>query len=165
MPVGAPSWHDGGVPDWVEFRRSDASEVIELVRAVARAADPGEHGDGVEVVVEAPRRNWFGRLRDDGLPEQARIGVTKAGGIVRYPFHVHLVTDHGGAAVRRVPRLPGFATSNSAGLAFLIQKGGSADQHDWASLVSGAITALSALRPDADEGGWRAAIDRSIRRT
>jgi hypothetical protein len=149
----------------VEFRRSDATEVIDLVRAVARDADPGEHGDGVEVVIEAPRRNWFGRLRDDGLPEQARIGVTKAGGVVRYPFHIHLVTNHGGEAARRVPRLSGWATSNSAGLAFLVQKGRSGDRLDWPSLVGGAVAALSALRPDAGELGWRAVIDRSVRRS
>jgi hypothetical protein len=152
------------VPDWVKFHRSDATEVIALVRAVAAAADAGEHGDGVEVVIEAPRRGWFGRLRDDGLPEQARIAVTKRGGELRYPFHVHLVTDHGGAAARRVPHLPGWATSNSAGLAFLVQKGRSQDRYDWAALVGGAVAALSALRPDAGERGWRAGVDRAVRR-
>jgi hypothetical protein len=147
----------------VEFRRSDASEVIELVRAVAAAADPGEHGDGVEVVIEAPRRSWFGRLRDDGRPEQARIAVTKFGGAVRYPFHIHLVTDHGGLAVRRLPRLSGWAASNSAGLAFLMQKGRPDDRYRWAELVGGAVAALSVLRPDADDKGWRAGVDRTIR--
>jgi hypothetical protein len=39
---------------WSTFRRSDARRVVDLVRAVADAHDPGEHGDGVEVVVEAP---------------------------------------------------------------------------------------------------------------
>src|SRR5262245_50652723 len=55
-----------GVPDWVKFKRSDTSAVIALVKAVAEANDPGEHGDGVEVVIEAPRKGWFGRLFDDG---------------------------------------------------------------------------------------------------
>jgi len=153
------------VPEWVEFRRSDAEAVIELVRTVAESADPGEHGDGVEVVIEAPRKGWLGRLLDDGQPEQARIGVTKSGGAVRYPFHIHLVTDHGGAAARRLPRLRGWAVSNSNGLAFLIQKGRSEDRYNWAALVGGAVAALSALRPDADDGGWRAGIDRTVQRT
>jgi hypothetical protein len=165
MWVRRAAWHDGGVAEWMEFRRSDAAAVIDLVRAVAEATDPGEHGDGVEVVIEAPRKGWFGRLADDGLPEQARIGVTKFGGAVRYPFHVHLVTDRGGAAARRLPRQRGWAVSNSNGLAFLIQKGGSGDRPDWAALVSGAVAALSALRPDADDEGWRAGIDRAVRRT
>jgi hypothetical protein len=153
------------VPDWVRFKRSDASPVIALVQAVAEAADPGEHGDGVEIVIEPPRKGWFGRLLDDGHPEQARIGVTKAGGEVRYPFHVHLVTDNGGKAARRVPRQPGWAVSNSAGLAFLIQKGRPEDRYDWDGLVAGAVAALSALRPDADDKGWRAAVDRSPQRS
>jgi len=148
----------------VEFRRSDAALVIDLVRAVAETGDPGVHGDGVEVVIEAPRRGWFGRLLDDGVPEQARIAVTKFGGAVRYPFHVHLVTDDGGSATRRLPRLPGWAVSNSNGLAFLILKGGG-ERYDWAALVGGAVAALSALRPDADEEGWRAGIDRDIHRS
>jgi hypothetical protein len=158
-------WHDGQVPEWVEFQRSDAAAVIDLVRAVADAADPGTHGDGVEVVIEAPRRGWLGRLRDDGIPEQARIAVTKFGGIVRYPFHVHLVTDEAGGATRRLPRLPGWAVSNSNGLAFLVQKGRSGDRYDWAGLVGGAVAALSVLRPDADDDGWRAGIDREVRRS
>jgi len=62
----------------LEFQRSDATVVVELVRRVADTADPGEHGDGVQVVIEAPRRGWPGRLVDDGLPEQARIAVTKS---------------------------------------------------------------------------------------
>jgi hypothetical protein len=154
-----------GVPDWVKFKRSDASAVIALVKAVAEAADPGEHGDGVEVVIEAPRKGWFGRLFDDGKPEQARIGVTKTGGEVRYPFNVHLVTDNGGKAAHRVPRPDGWATSNSAGLAFLIQKGRPEDRYDWNGLVGGAVAALSALRPRAAERGWRAAVDRAVKRS
>ena len=137
--------------------------MVGLVRRVAEAADPGEHGDGVEVVIEAPGRGWLGRVLDDGLPEQARIAVTKFGGAVRYPFHVQLVTDHGGAAARRLPWVPGWAVSNSNGLAFLIQKG-TGERWDWAALVGGAVAALSALRPDADEDGWRAGVDRAVRR-
>ena len=147
----------------MEFRRTDLIAVVELVRGVAEVADPGEHGDGVEVVIEAPRKGWVGRLLDDGQPEQARIAVTKFGGAVRYPFHVQLVTDHGGAAARRLPRVPGWAVSNSNGLAFLIQKG-TGERWDWAALVGGAVAALSALRPDADEDGWRAGVDRAVRR-
>ncbi len=135
-----------------------------MVRTVADAADPGEHGDGVEVVIEVPRKGWFRRLFDDGLPEQARIGVTKPGGEVRYPFHVHLVTDAGGKAARRLPRTPGWAASNSAGQAFWIQKGGPGEAYDWAALVSGTLTALSALRSDAKDRGWRARVDRDVKR-
>ena len=82
---------------------------------------------------------------------------------MRYPFHIHLVTDHGGAAARRLPRLPGWVVSNSNGLAFLIQKG-NGDRWDWAALVGGAVAALSTLRPDADDDGWRAGVDRAVRR-
>src|SRR5256714_14711663 len=146
------------------FPRADAGRVVELVRAVAESADPGEHGDGVEVVIEVPRKGWFRRLFDDGVPEQARIGVTKPGGEVRYPFHVHLVTDEGGAAARRLPRWPGWAVSNSAGLAFLVQKGPPGAGYDWTGLVGGALAALSTLRPDADDDGWRASVDRAIQR-
>jgi len=153
------------VPEWVRFERTDVSAVVALVRAVADAADPGEHGEGVDVVIEAPRKGWLRRLLDeDGLPEQARIGVTKPGGEVRYPFHVHLVTDEGGAAARRLPRRPGWAVSNSAGLAFLVQKGGPGAGYDWTGLVGGALAALSTLRPDADDDGWRASVDRAIQR-
>jgi hypothetical protein len=151
------------VAEWVQFRRSDATSVVELVRRVAEVADPGEHGDGVEVVIEAPRRGWLGRALDDGLPEQARIAVTKFGGAVRYPFHVQLVTDHGGRAARRLPRLAGWAVSNSDGRAFLMQKG-QGDRFDWPALVRGALAGLSALRPDADDAGWRAGVDRAVRR-
>lgn len=168
------TWHDGGVPEWVKFERGDAGAVIDLVRALARSADPGEHGDGVEVVIEAPGRRLLGRLFDDGEPEQARIAVTKIGGEVRYPFHVQLVTDDGGDAVKKLPRLPGWAFSDSAGLAFAIQKGNptvhngavqTGTRYDWAGLVGGAVAALSALRPDARDGGWRAYVDRSVNRS
>jgi len=137
--------------------------VVGLVRRVAEAADPGEHGDGVEVVIEAPGRGWLGRVLDDGLPEQARIAVTKFGGAVRYPFHVQLVSDHGGRATHRLPRLPGWAVSDSNGVAFLMQKG-QGDRFDWAALVGGALAGLAALRPDAVDAGWRAGVDRGIRR-
>ena len=148
----------------MEFRRTDLIAVVELVRGVAEVADPGEHGDGVEVVIEAPRRGWLGRVLDDGLPEQARIAVTKFGGAVRYPFHVQLVTDQGGRAADRLPRLPGWTVSNSGGRhsggwAFLMQKG-EGDRFDWAALVGGALAGLSALRPDAVDAGWRAGVDR-----
>src|SRR5882757_1118669 len=111
------------VPEWIEFARGDADVVIAMVRAVARAADPGEFGDGVEVVVEAPKPGFFAGLFGDHEPDQARIVVTKTGGQVRYPFCVQLVTDHGGRAAHRLPRLRGWAVSESAGLAFLVQKG------------------------------------------
>lgn len=163
------------VPVWVEFTRTDATAVIDMVRRVAESRDPGAHGEGVEVVIEAPRRGFFsglfdGKVFDGGLfgknpREQARIGVTRPGGEVRYPFHVNLVTGHGGAAAHLVPRVPGWARSNSAGLAFLVQKGRSGDRYDWAALVGGAVAALSALRGAPPERGWRASIDRAIQRS
>lgn len=153
-----------GVPEWVTFTRTDADRVVGLVRDVADAGDPGEYGDGVEVVIEVPRKGWFRRLFDDGLPEQARIGVTKPGGEVRYPFHIHLVTDQRGRAVRRLPRTPGWAASNSAGEAFWMQKGQPKDAPDWPALVAGALRALTALRPDAKPRGWRATVDRGVKR-
>jgi hypothetical protein len=152
------------VLDWVGFRRSDASAVIAIVRDVAQAADPGEHGDGVEVVIEAPRPGLVQRLFGDHAPDQARIVVSRPGGEVRYPYNVQLVTDHGADAAHRVPRVHGWAASNSAGLAFLVQKGSLADPPDWAGLVGGAVAALSALRPEAGDRGWRAAVDRSVSR-
>lgn len=152
------------VLDWVEFTRSDASAVIAMVRAVAQAADPGEHGDGVEVVIEAPRPGLLDRLFGDHEPDRARIVVSRPGGEVRYPYSVQLVTDHGADAAHRVPPLRGWAASNSAGLAFLVQKGRSADPPDWPGLVGGAVAALSALRPDTGDHGWKAAIDRAIDR-
>jgi hypothetical protein len=155
----------GGVPEWVRFDRTDVSAVVALVQAVAEAGDAGEHGDGVEVVIEVPRKGWFRRLFDDGQPEQARIGVTKPGGEVRYPFHVHLVTDHGGRAARRLPRTPGWAASNSAGEAFWMQKGRAGTEPDWPALVTGALGALAVLRSDARNRGWRAMVDRAVQRT
>ena len=99
---------DDAVDSWVPFRRSDTAKVVDLVRAVADARDPGEHGQGVEVVVEAPReRLWRGRWwqalfnRDDALA-QARIVVTRDGGEVRYPFDIQLVTAHGADAAHRL---------------------------------------------------------------
>ena len=153
------------MPDWLEFHRRGPDAVIALVRAAALAADPGEYGDGVEVVVEAPRPGWFGGLFTDRRPDLARIVVTRSAGAVRYPFSVQLVTDHGADAAHRLPRLRGWATSNSAGLAFLIQKGRPHDAPNWAGLVGGAIVALSTLRPDAGDDGWRATLDRTINRT
>jgi len=175
-PVGAGT--AGGEPVWIEFQRSDASAVIDAVRAVADAADPGVHGHGVEVVIEPPRPGWLSGLfggRDAG--NQARIVVTKAGGVVGYPFHVQLVTEFGADAARRVPRLPGWAASRSAGLAFLMLKGipevssgvvryAPIRRYDWASLVGGAVAALSALHGGLPEDGrWRARVDRAVLRT
>lgn len=147
--------------EWVVFDRRDLDAVVELVRSVAATADPGEYGDGVEVVIEAPAPSF---LRDifGAEPASARIAVTKPGGEVGYPFHVRLVSDQGGDAGRRAPRRDGWAISNSAGLAFLMQKGAAGASYDWADLVEGAIAALTALRTDAGDSGWRAAVDRTV---
>jgi hypothetical protein len=149
---------------WVEFRRSDPSVAVAMVRQVAQAADPGEHGHGVEVVIEAPDPR---RLADlfGAEPAAARIAVTKAGGELAFPFHIQLLSDQGGHAGRRLPPRSGWAVSNSAGMAFLMQKGRPGDRFDWDALVGGAVAALTALRRDADDAGWRAAIDRTVLHT
>lgn len=172
MPVSAEGDPDG--PGWIEFHRADAGVVIEAVRAIAESRDPGLHGFGVEVVIEPPRPGWLAGLfggRD--ASDQARIVVTKAGGVVGYPFHVQLVTEHGAEAARRVPHLPGWAASRSAGLAFLMLKAEPANGRtatvttgfDFAGLVGGAVLALEALRGEVPDGLWRARVDRAIRRT
>jgi len=147
--------------EWVVFDRRDPSVVVDLIRGVAATGDPGEYGDGVEVVVEAPAPSF---LRDifGAEPASARIAVTKPGGEVGYPFHVRLVSDQGGDAGRRAPRRGGWAISNSAGLAFLMQKGAAGAPPDWADLVDGALAALTALRTDVADAGWRAAVDRGV---
>jgi len=150
--------------DWVPFRRSDAAAVVDMVRSVAEAGDPGEHGHGVEVVIEAPRFGWLAGLFHDRVPDQARLVVTRAGGEVGYPFSVQLVSGHGGQAARLVSAAPGWATSDSAGLAFVVQKGRADSRYDWGGLVGGAVAALCALESGLPEEGWRAAVDRTIDR-
>ena len=154
------------VDTWLAFRRSDARSVIDLVRAVADSRDPGEHGHGVEVVLEAPRKTWWRALfnRDDTLA-QARIVVTRAGGEVSYPFDIQLVTGYGADAAHRVGARPGWAVSNSAGLAFLIQKGRPGARFDFGGLVGAAVAALVELRDDAPDRGWRVRVDREVLRT
>ncbi|MEV6928030.1 hypothetical protein AB0M46_26495 [Dactylosporangium sp. NPDC051485] len=151
---------------WVSFRRSRPDRVVDLVRRVAEARDPGEHGHGVEVVVEAPRTKWWKALfnRDDKLA-QARIVVTREGGEVRYPFDIQLVTAYGANAAHRVGTRRGWAVSNSAGLAFVIQKGTHRTEFDFEELTAGAVAALARLRRKPRERGWRARIDRSVRRS
>jgi hypothetical protein len=132
---------------------------------VAAAHDPGLHGHGVEVVLEAPRKKWWqALLNEDEELAQARIVVTRAGGRVGYPFDIQLITPYGANAAHRVGPRPGWAVSNSAGLAFLIQKGGPGARFDWRGLVGGAVAALDALRHDAPDAGWRVRVDRAIRR-
>jgi len=149
----------------VPFRRSRPDQVADLVRRVAAARDPGEHGEGVEVVVEAPRTAWWRALfdRDDTLA-QARIVVTRAGGEVRYPFDIRLVTAYGAGAAHRLGTRPGWAVSNSAGMAFVIQKGTHRTGFDFDELAAGAVAALVKLRRRPRERGWRARVDRSVTR-
>jgi hypothetical protein len=163
--------HDEPVPPptdaWMTFRRSDASAVINLVRRVAAAGDPGLHGHGVEVVLEAPRQRWYQALfnHDEELA-QARIVVTRAGGRVGYPFDIQLVTAYGGDAAHRIGPSPGWSVSNSNGLAFLIQKGRPGLPPNFGHLVGAAVSALAALRHDPPpDTGWRFRRDRAILRT
>jgi hypothetical protein len=183
MPDEHRRWHDVPVSveggwDWIEFDRADASAVIEVVRGIAEAGDPGEHGYGVEVVVEPPRPGWLSSLFGGAdVGDHARIVVTKAGGRVDYPFHVQLVTSLGAGAAHQVPRLPGWAASRSAGLAFLMLKGvpergagvvryAPVRRYDWAALVGGTVAALAALPGHtAVDGPWRARVDRAVRRS
>jgi hypothetical protein len=146
---------------WVEFRRSDPAVAVRMVREVAQAGDAGEHGHGVEVVIAAPEPRLLADIFG-AEPAAARIAVTKAGGEVAYPFHIQLLSDQGGHAGRRLPARPGWAVSNSAAMAFLMQKGRPGDRFDWEALVGGAVDALTVLRKDADDDGWRAAVDRAI---
>ncbi|GAA2614644.1 hypothetical protein GCM10010399_51890 [Dactylosporangium fulvum] len=155
----------GAVEKWVSFRRSRIDRVVALVRAVAESGDPGEHGDGVEVVVEAPRKKWWQALfnRDDTLA-QARIVVTREGGAVRYPFDIQLITAYGANAAHRLGTRHGWATSNSNGMAFVIQKGTHRDEFDFEELTTGAVAALAKLRRHPQERGWRARVDRAVKR-
>ncbi|MEV8515497.1 hypothetical protein [Dactylosporangium sp. NPDC051484] len=151
---------------WVAFRLSRQGRVVDLVRRVAEARDPGEHGHGVEVVVEAPRKKWWQALfnRDDTLA-QARIVVTREGGEVRYPFDIQLVTAYGANAAHRLGTRQGWAVSNSAGMAFVIQKGTHRTGFEFEELTAGAVAALVKLRRKPQERGWRARIDRSVKRS
>lgn len=157
-------------PDWVPFDRSDATPVIELLRTVAEAADPGEHGDGVEVVVDSPKPSWLADLFGRADHVQARIIVTKSGGEVTYPFDVHLISDRGGSAARKAGRElvgpgRGWATSDTDGRAYLVRKGKPHDPLDWVTLAKGTMTALGALAGRVKDRGWRVRIDRSVRRS
>ncbi|MER7003385.1 hypothetical protein ABT297_10100 [Dactylosporangium sp. NPDC000555] len=151
---------------WVAFRLSRQGRVVDLIRRVAEARDPGEHGHGVEVVVEAPRKKWWQALfnRDDTLA-QARIVVTREGGEVRYPFDIQLVTAYGANAAHRLGTRQGWAVSNSAGMAFVIQKGTHRTGFEFEELTAGAVAALAKLRRKPQDRGWRARIDRSVKRS
>jgi hypothetical protein len=159
--------------EWVPFRLSDPSVVVDMVRAVAETAEPGEHGHGVEIVIEAPRLGFWGRLLRDRTPDQARLAVTKPGGEVAYPFSVQLVSGRRARrAVRRVGHRKGWATSNSAGLAFIVQKGppwvaapNGSDEYAWAELVNGSLAALCDLTAKLPDKGWRVTIDRAVKRS
>lgn len=147
------------------FRRSRLDRVVDLVRSVAESHDPGEHGHGVEVVVEAPRRKFWQALFDhDNRVAQARIVVTREDGEVRFPFDIQLITAYGGNAAHRLGTRKGWAVSNSDGMAFVIQKGTHRTSFDFEELTTGAVAALAKLRRKPQERGWRARIDRAIRR-
>jgi hypothetical protein len=153
------------VADWISFRTSTLASVVELVRTVADARDPGEHGHGVEVVISSPRARWWKALFDhDNRVAEARIVVTRPGGEVGYPFSVQLVTAYGGDAAHRLLPPKGWAGSNSAGLAFLVYKGRPGALPDYPALVTGTVNALLALRRRPRRTGWRARIDRAIHR-
>ncbi|HET8683044.1 MAG TPA: hypothetical protein VFM54_14425 [Micromonosporaceae bacterium] len=156
-------------PGWVAFHRRDTTPVVELVRRVAEARDPGEHGDGVEVVVESPAAGRLADLLGRADSVQARIIVTKVGGEVAYPFDVRLVSEDGAEAARRagaslVGPGRGWATSETDGEAFLVHKGRPGAGPDWAELTAGTVTALVTLAGEVGDEGWRARVDRAVRR-
>jgi hypothetical protein len=168
------------MPDsWSVFRRGDVSGVVRIVREVAVSGDAGLHGHGVEVVLESPRPRWWTRWFDRSPRDQARIAVTGADGTAGYPIHVRLVTGHGAGATHRIERRDRWATGVTRmavpgaperdGEAVLVLKRGALDGYRpgdaAADVVAGCVAALSDLRPLAPDRGWRARIDRDVRRS
>ncbi|HZN72228.1 MAG TPA: hypothetical protein VFC00_11195 [Micromonosporaceae bacterium] len=156
-------------PGWVQFHRQDATPIVDLLRTVADAHDAGEHGDGVEVVVESPKPSWLADLFGRADHVQARIIVTKTGGEVAYPVDVQLISDRGGRAARRAGRElvgpgQGWATSNTDGRAYLVRKGRAHDPVDWTTLAGGTMTALGVLAGRVKDKGWRVRVDRAVKR-
>jgi hypothetical protein len=156
-------------PGWVQFHRQDATPVVDLLRTVADARDAGEHGDGVEVVVESPKPSWLADLFGRADHVQARIIVTKSGGEVTHPVDVQLISDRGGRAARRAGRGlvgpgRGWATSNTDGRAYLVRKGRPHDPVDWTALAGGTMTALGVLAGRVKDKGWRVRVDRAVKR-
>jgi hypothetical protein len=74
---------------------------------------------------------------------------------------VRIISGRGGNAAHAVRAPVGWATSNSDGLAFLIQKGHPHQGFDFEGLAGTTIEALSQLRKRPD-GRWRAAVDRAV---
>jgi hypothetical protein len=166
---------------WSAFRRRDVSGVVRIVHDIAARSDPGLHGHGVDVVLESPHRHWWGRLLDRVPRDQARIAVTREGGLARYPIHVRLRTGQGARAVRRIERRDRWATGTTTvtakgargpetgdGEATLVLKRGLAGGYrpDDAAreVVAGTVSALLDLHPFTPDRGWRARVDRDVRR-
>jgi hypothetical protein len=178
----APATTPRGTVTWSAFRRRDLSALTRIVRDVAESRDPGVHGHGVEVVVESPRRHWWGRAFDRTPRDSARIAVTGEGGSVGYPIHVRLTTGFGAEATRHVDRRDRWATSVTAvtavtppdhrhpagGEAILMLKRGTVNGYALddaaAEVASGTVAALADLHPFTPDRGWRVAVDRNVLR-
>jgi hypothetical protein len=173
-------------PAWVTFRRRDPSELVRVVRDLAASADAGAYGHGVEVVVESPRLHWWHRFFDRVERDRARIAVTGPDGRAGYPIHVRLVTGFGTDAAGKVDRRDNWATSvtsmrpitpgtgapphpHEAGEAIIMLKRGPGTGFDPAEaadeVVAGTVAALADLHPFSPDRGWRARVDRTVRRT
>ena len=143
--------------------------MVELLRGAADVRDSGAYGDGVEVVVESPRPGWWADLFGRADHVQARIIVTKVGGDVSYPFDVHLIADGGGRAAHRAGRGlvgpgRGWATSVTAGEAFLVRKGRPDEPPDWLTLAAGTLAAMKTLAGRVPDRGWKVRVDRALQR-
>ena len=141
--------------------------VVELVRAVsATARDPGEYGDGVEVRPRGARSHLPARHLRRRAGQRAHRGDQAGRRGRRTPFHVRLVSDQGGDAGRRAPRRAGLGVQQLGRPGVHHAEGRartapSTGPTSW----TGAIAALTALRTDAADTGWRAAVDRARERT
>jgi hypothetical protein len=161
--------HDDAVPPqtWTTFTRHDLTAVTDEVRRIAASGDAGQHGHGVEVVVESPPLRWWERRRQSRTRDHARIAVTDGQGRSGYPVHIRLFTTAGAAAVRKIDRRAGWATSNTRGEAILMMKARAATDggYDAAELVTGTVAALDDLHLRNPKRGWRFRVDRGVLRT
>lgn len=161
---------------WTDFTRHDLARLVDEVRNVAVSGDRGEHGHGVEVLVESPPlhawQRWFRRRPRER--DRAAIAVTNGRGVAKYPVHIRLYTTHGADAARKVDRRPGWATSNTVGQAILMMKARAAthgaaaglgtDPLDADELATGTVAALDDLHLFSPKKGWRFRVDRLVTR-
>jgi hypothetical protein len=176
---------------WVTFRRHDLTGIVRVIQEVATSGDAGAFGHGVEIVVESPHHRWWRRVFDRSERDRARIAITGRDGSSGYPIHVRLVTGYGPGAASRIDRRDNWATSvtsmrlvtarpatggdpvpphpHEAGEAIIMLKRGTVPDFDPADaareVITGTVAALADLHPFSPERGWRARVDRDVRRT